>query len=205
MYFSTEYHPLKEQCFASALANLQKFFSSFGQDFFITDGAALGYYRHNGSIVPHDKDLDVSCFYKDFNEKTFDKFVLKASIKLTDSCQIDSAIKNCIEGQLTHYTLYVNEKINNLQYKTKIDFVLLYEYEKEKDTYYYRASSLFCPNGTCYFYRRIRGLSEVSFLGGQYKCPSNIREYLIDAYGQDFMQEKNLPWWEMNNLRGRKS
>ena len=98
-----------------------------------------------------------------------------------------------------------SEKIKNLDYKTRIDFYLLFEDKTSIDTYYYWQVNVFCPNGICYFYRRIRGLSEVSFLGGQYKCPSNITEYLIDAYGQDFMEEKRLPWFMINHhLRGKK-
>lgn len=56
----------KQTIFSKILANIKTLFQLFKQDYWLTDGTLLGWYR-DCSIIPHTHDLDLALDIKQFN------------------------------------------------------------------------------------------------------------------------------------------
>ena len=131
-------------------------------DYFLSTGILLGAVRDN-DFIKWDWDIEVSVFADEFLPKIdlITNRIKKSGFKITkvirnkDNSKID--FTGAYPGDVTNYTIYA------------------WKYSKIRDVFWRKELSI--PS------KFLKKLSKIKFLGRQFKCPNNCKEYLTYVYG----------------------
>lgn len=144
-----------------ALLDLKTIMDGNQVPFFLVSGTLLGCIRE-GRILPHDKDLDIGVFDKDWDQKYLKKILTRSGF---------------FEILPTRIFEQIKVKHNNGTY---IDIFL---HSKEQDYTWHYASKIKWFNSNF-------NLKEYSFLNKKFLIPDNTKKYLIENYGEDWETPK---------------
>jgi hypothetical protein len=152
------------------LSDMKEILDENNQEFFLTFGTLLGYYREN-NFIKYDYDIDIGIIKSKYNENIKDLIIKSNKFKLNKTY---GNIDNSLEYSFKHKTNMI------------IDIFLYYP-ENIEDSYYYCATFTgicdFKPGGFCKWGNHIRGFTEIDFFNKKYKIPSNTDEFLTENYG----------------------
>ena len=152
------------------LSDMKEILDENNQEFFLTFGTLLGYYREN-NFIKYDYDIDIGIIKSKYNENIKDLIIKSNKFKLNKTY---GNIDNSLEYSFKHKTNMI------------IDIFLYYP-ENIEDSYYYCATFTgicdFKPGGFCKWGNHIRGFTEIEFYNKKYKIPSNTDEFLTENYG----------------------
>lgn len=131
-------------------------------NYFLSTGILLGAVRDN-DFIRWDWDVEISVFAKDFLPKIdLISYKLKKSgfkiskiVRNKDNSKID--FTGFYPGDVTNYTIYA------------------WKYSRIRDVFWRKELSI--PS------KFLRRFSKIKFLGRQFNCPSNCKEYLTFVYG----------------------
>ena len=141
----------------------------------------MGQYRDN-KFIPHDQDIDLGIIHNKFNPNIKNKIEKSGKFRLIHEL---GNIEDSYESSYSH---------NN---GTKID--LFIHYPIKKNNYYVASFFGLCDDKKekyCKWHYPIKGLKKVKFYNKTYLVPKNSKEYLIKAYGKDFMIPKSFSYWD---------
>ena len=163
--------------FRDNLIDMKLLLDSFDQNFFLICGTLLGAYRDN-KFIEHDDDIDIGIFFNELKPNLKDYIVNSGKFTLIEDY-----------GDYNHSQKYKFLHLND----SKIDIFI--HYEIEPNIYYY-ATFLSCDgdkkirlNSQNYimWINTIMGISNISFIGNTFKIPTNVKQYLIESYGEKYM------------------
>ena len=157
---------------------MKKVLDDENQEFFLACGTLLGCVRNN-KFIPHDTDIDIGIFYKNFNPNL--KNIILRTGKFSLKHELGK-INNSYELSFYHKSTHVS-----------IDIFLHYHLEQN---FYYCASFFgLCdkkPGRFCRWKYPINELEKCTFYDKSYLIPSNKQEYLCFSYGKDWKTPKKI-------------
>lgn len=180
-------HSLNSQSDAlSALSDLKKLFDDMGTTCFLVSGTFLGLIRE-GRFLGHDYDIDIGCYYQDFNIEKLVQAVFQSS--------------NLYMKEISHY-LGFDEKGGNffvsgkplvvkLVHSSYISIDVFIHWQRDKQIFH--GSSIHVWSNSLF------QLKEYDFLGLPFLGPEDYDSYLRENYGnweeekKDFDCDRDTP------------
>ena len=159
------------------LCDIKEIFEKVGIKYWIECGLLLGLYREGDMIAGDEDDIDIGLFKE-------------------DAYKLDKALPEFIKKELNarRTNRSVDGEINALALKrtSRVDIHVL---DKKDDIVYfpmYRIREVSPHRFGVYVYPRkcFEKLGKIKWRGIEFPCPSNIEEYLIARYGEDWRVNK---------------
>jgi phosphorylcholine metabolism protein LicD len=166
------------------LEKLNEISASTGKPVWLDYGTLLGAYRDHG-FIPHDIDMDVAMYAKDF-DYAFERALYDRGFKILRKFTMIDA-KNPENRRVTEITV---------KYK-RVQTDIFFKFAEEGKTYGILWTDADKDRNICKVYRDFfdyTGFEETDFLGIKVLTPRNTKEFLQAKYGDDFMTP--LPNWQ---------
>jgi len=159
----------REQSFKN-LVNIKNIFESLGITYWIEHGLLLGLYREGDIIGGDEDDVDIGVPKSDAHKLTEALPLLK---KIGFIKKVGSSDKDKDYSSMA------------LKRGTRVDIHVLY---KKEDIVYFPMFKKSADEVGVFVYpaKLFDGLGKITWMGIEFPCPNNVKEYLVVRYGKDW-------------------